>query len=233
MPLLHACRLLACDHPKFSDQYPEGLTMNKLTKGAIAGAAGLTLLLGGGTTFALWNSSAEVAGGTIEAGNLVVSVARDATTGKEVAGTWTDQNDVALDLDGFRAAPGDTLTYTKKMHVLAEGDNLVAELTLDPGSIDATTKDVTADEELAKYLEANAVLTVIPDGDIKDNHSVIERSVTTGTTEYTVTPGAGKVSEDVTVTVTITFPNGALDAENTMMLGSVTLKNVAVNLTQI
>ena len=207
--------------------------MNKLTKGAIAGAAGLTLLLGGGTTFALWNSSAVVAGGTITAGNLVVSVATDISTGDEVAGTWTDQNNVVLDLAGFTAAPGDTLTYTKKMHVLAEGDNLVAKLTLDPGSINASNVGVKADDELAKYLEANAVLTVMPYGDIKDNYSVTQRSVTTGPTQYTITPGAGIVSEDVTVTVTITFPNGALGTENTMMLGSVILQNMKVNLTQI
>jgi alternate signal-mediated exported protein len=207
--------------------------MNKLTKGAIAGAAGLTLLLGGGTTFALWNSSAEVAGGTIEAGNLVVSVATDITTGKEAAGRWTDQNDVVLDLDGFRAAPGDTLTYTKKMHVQAEGDNLVAELTLDPGSINATTPGHTADVDLAEYLKANAVLTVAADGGIKDGFSQTQRVVDSFTTQYTITPGEGEVDEDITVTVTITFPNGAKGDENTMMLGSVTLENMAVNLTQI
>ncbi|SFH26811.1 alternate-type signal peptide domain-containing protein [Cryobacterium levicorallinum] len=205
--------------------------MNKLTKGAIAGAAGLTLLLGGGTTFALWNSSAVVAGGTIEAGNLVVSPS--AIDGVEVAGVWTDQNDVVLNLETFAASPGDVLVYTKKMHVLAEGDNLVAELTLDAGSINATTPGHKADDALAAYLIGTAVLTVTPDGGIKDNFSQTERSVTTGPTDYTITPGAGIVEEDVTVEVTITFPNGALGAENTMMLGSVTLKDVAVNLTQI
>jgi alternate signal-mediated exported protein len=207
--------------------------MNKLTKGAIAGAAGLTLLLGGGTTFALWNSSAEVAGGTIEAGNLVVSVAKDIASGEEVPGIWTDQNKKVLILDEFRAAPGDTLTYTKKMHVQAEGDNLVAELTLDPGSINATMPGRTADVDLAEYLEANAVLTVAADGGIKDGFSQIQSSVNTGATQYTITPGAGEVDEDITVTVTITFPNGAKGDENTMMLGSVTLENMAVNLTQI
>jgi len=207
--------------------------MNKLTKGAIAGAAGLTLLLGGGTTFALWNSSAEVAGGTIEAGNLVVSVATDSTSGEEVPGIWTDQNDTVLSLDEFRAAPGDTLTYTKKMHVQAEGDNLVAELTLDPGSINATSSNETADVALEEYLEASAVLTVAADGGIKDGFSQSQKVVDSFTTQYTITPGADKVDEDVTVEVTITFPNGAVGAENTMMLGSVTLEDMAVNLTQI
>ena len=211
--------------------------MNKLTKGAIAGAAGLTLLLGGGTTFALWNSSAEVAGGTITAGNLVVSVATDATTGAEAAGTWivkdgTQAGTAIPVLSEFAASPGDVLVYTKKMHVLAEGDNLVAELTLDAGSINATKPGNTADDALAAHLIGTAILTAEGTG-ISDNYSQVERSVTTGTTKYTITPGAGEVNEDVTVEVTITFPNGALGAENTMMLGSVTLEKMAVNLTQI
>ena len=59
----------------------KGMTMNKLLKGAIAGAAGVALLLGGAGTFALWNSSATVTGGNIDAGNLHVA---DSGT----AGTW-------------------------------------------------------------------------------------------------------------------------------------------------
>lgn len=211
--------------------------MNKLTKGAIAGAAGLTLLLGGGTTFALWNSSAEVAGGTIEAGNLVVSVATDLTTGDEVAGTWIVKDGTTAGtaipvLSEFAASPGDVLVYTKKMHITAEGDNLVAELTLDAGSIDAATPGVTADDDLAAYLIGTATLTAEGPG-IADGSSQMERSVTTGPTDYTITPGAGIVEQDVTVEVTITFPNGALGEENSMMLGQVTLQNMAVNLTQI
>ena len=212
--------------------------MNKLTKGAIAGAAGLTLLLGGGTTFALWNSSAEVAGGTITAGNLAVSVAKDISTGDEVAGTWIVEDGTTAGtaipvLSEFAASPGDVLVYTKKMHITAEGDNLVAELTLDPGSIDATTPGVKADDDLAAYLVGTATLTAEGPG-IADGSGQTERSVATGRMDYTITPGAGIVEEDVTVEVTITFPNSVIVGhENTMMLGSVTLENMSVNLTQI
>ncbi|TFD65083.1 alternate-type signal peptide domain-containing protein [Cryobacterium sp. Hb1] len=208
--------------------------MNKLTKGAIAGAAGLTLLLGGGTTFALWNSSAEVPGGTIVAGNL--AVAPSMVDGVEAVGTWIVKDGTAAGraipvLSNFKASPGDVLVYTKSMHITASGDNLVAELALAPGSIVASETSVPADVNLAEYLVGTAVLTADGTG-ISDNYFEAYRTVTTGPTKYVVTPGTGVVDEDVTVEVTITFPNGALGLENTMMLGSVALQDMAVTLTQ-
>ena len=56
--------------------------MNKLTKGAIATAAGIALLMGGAGTFALWNDSVGVNGGTVQTGTLDID-----TTG---TGTWKD-----------------------------------------------------------------------------------------------------------------------------------------------
>ena len=57
--------------------------MNKLTKGAVAAAAAIALLLGGAGTFATWNASSAVADAGITAGTL--SIASGA-----VAGTWSD-----------------------------------------------------------------------------------------------------------------------------------------------
>ena len=101
--------------------------MNKLLKGAIAGAVGIALLTGGAGTFALWNSSTAVSGGTIVAGNLLVA---DSGT----AGSWS-VNGHAVTLSSFKAAPGDTLTFTKTVNVTATGDNLVATLGLGAASI--------------------------------------------------------------------------------------------------
>ncbi|WP_104200254.1 alternate-type signal peptide domain-containing protein [Cryobacterium sp. Y29] len=209
--------------------------MNKLTKGAIAGAAGLTLLLGGGTTFALWNSSAEVSGGTIIAGNLAVAPTK--VDGVEAAGRWIVKDGTAAGraipvLSNFEASPGDVLVYTKSMHITASGDNLVAELALAPGSIVASQTSVPADVNLAEYLEGTAVLTAEGTG-ISDNYSEANRMVTTGPTKYVVTPGTGVVDEDVTVEVTITFPKGVSGHENSMMRGSVTLQDMVVTLTQL
>src|ERR1700710_1730368 len=53
----------------------KGFEMNKLVKGAVAGAVGVTLLLGGAGTFALWNSTIGVSTGSISTGNLAFGTA--------------------------------------------------------------------------------------------------------------------------------------------------------------
>lgn len=102
--------------------------MNNKTKGTIAGAAAIALLASG-TTFALWNQTASVAGGTITSGNLAVS--------SNGAGTWvdlsTDRTDAGHtidDLSTFKIVPGDTIQGTFGLKAALEGDNMVAELGL-------------------------------------------------------------------------------------------------------
>lgn len=102
--------------------------MNNKTKGTIAGAAAIALLASG-TTFALWNDSAKVAGGTITSGNLDVE-----STG---AGTWvdlsadrTDKNHTIPNLAEFKIVPGDTIQGTFGFKAALEGDNMVANLGL-------------------------------------------------------------------------------------------------------
>lgn len=186
--------------------------MNKLLKGAIAGAAGVALLLGGAGTFALWNSSTAVSGGTIVAGNLLVA---DSGT----VGTWA-ANGTAMTLSSFKAVPGDVLTYTKTIAVTATGNNLVATLGLGAASITASTASA-ADTALAAYLTKSAVLSATGTG------------ITASGANYTITAGSTGVSQNVTVTATITFPkNAAAGFENNTKLGSVSLDNLAVTLTQ-
>lgn len=195
----------------------KGSIMNKLLKGAIAGAAGVALLLGGAGTFALWNSSASVGGGTIVAGNLLV-----ADSG--AAGVWTHGATV-ITLSSFRAVPGDTLTYTKTMNITATGDNLVGSLSLAPGSITASTA-APADVALAGYLQKSATLTAAGVG----------VGVGVGIPAvYPITAGTTGVSQTVTVVITIVFPKdpvAGFAAEAATKLGSVNLSNVAVTLTQ-
>ncbi|SDZ09871.1 alternate-type signal peptide domain-containing protein [Herbiconiux ginsengi] len=188
--------------------------MNKLAKGAIAGAAGVVLLLGGAGTFAFWNSTANVAGGTIVAGNLLV-----ANTG--AAGVWTDQNGTTIDVATYRIVPGDTLTYTDDLTVTAVGDNLQATLALAGGSIAPTTAGNAADIALAGYLVDNAELDATGTG------------ISGTSPTYTVVAGTAGVSQVVTVSVELAFPFGAVaGAENDAKLGSVNLSNLAVTLTQ-
>jgi alternate signal-mediated exported protein len=191
--------------------------MNKLTKAAIAGGVGIALLLGGAGTLATWNSSTGITGGTIVAGNLLVS-------DPGPIGTWT-ANGVALSASQFStflAVPGDVLVLTKTMKITATGNNLVASLSLAPGSIAGTTTGL-ADSALATYLTKTAVLTASGAG------------ITGLGPSYTVTPGTTGVAQNVTVTVTISFPrNGTagLVAEDATKTGSVVLSGLAVTLTQ-
>lgn len=188
--------------------------MNKLIKGSIAGAAGIALLLGGAGTFASWNSSAAVAGGTIVAGNL--SVAASAT-----AASWSINGGAArANLTGYKAVPGDVIVYTKPMSIVATGDNLVATLGLSPASIVASSA-ATADVALAKYLTKTATLNASGTG------------IAASGSNYTVTAGTAGVSQDVSVSVTITFPKDAVAGfENDTKAGSVSLDSLAVTLTQ-
>jgi alternate signal-mediated exported protein len=192
-----------------------GMKMNKLLKGAIAGAAGVALLLGGAGTFALWNSSATVTGGKVVAGNLLVTA--DSSTG-----TWT-ANNVSIDIATFKAVPGDVLKFTKIVNVTASGDKLVATLGLGTASITGSTPNATADTALATYLNANTVL------------AATGAAITGAGPSYTVTPGtAGITASPVTVTATITFPKNAVAAfENNTKLGSVNLADLTVTLTQV
>ena len=92
--------------------------MNKLVKGAIAGAAGIALLLGGAGSLALWNSSATITSATINAGTLTVTAS---------GGAWSTNPALWV--------PGDTFTYTATLTVTAKGTNLVDRLTVDSSSI--------------------------------------------------------------------------------------------------
>ncbi|HLS25635.1 MAG TPA: alternate-type signal peptide domain-containing protein [Beutenbergiaceae bacterium] len=105
--------------------------MNKRTKGLLAGAAGAALLLGGGT-FALWSDSEQVDGGSITAGNLDVALVGDVAWADVSADR--DDSPHGIDLSEFRIVPGDTIQGEFGFEAALEGDNMVAELTLDGGA---------------------------------------------------------------------------------------------------
>jgi alternate signal-mediated exported protein len=105
--------------------------MNKLTKSAIAGAAGIALLLGGAGSLAYWNSAATVGGTTITAGTLTITSDPGATT------TYTSSGDsVAL------IVPGDSVTVTQPVTISATGDHLKAKLEIDELGLLGSLKDL-------------------------------------------------------------------------------------------
>ncbi|OJX62946.1 MAG: hypothetical protein BGO95_11030 [Micrococcales bacterium 73-13] len=100
--------------------------MNKNAKGAIAVGAAVLLLLGGGGTFALWNTSSTLNAGSIDTGHLTAS---------SFTGGWKDQNGDAFAPGTDFAVPGDVLTYTATSDIDAEGTNLRFTAFIDPASI--------------------------------------------------------------------------------------------------
>jgi alternate signal-mediated exported protein len=116
--------------------------MNRATKGAIAAGAAGILLLGGAGTFALWEDTANISGGTVSTGELKLVLG---------TGTWaeTDSPDTAINIDNFKMAPGDSLTYTTTVTATATGNNLHGELKINETSFDTAfgllgTEHVTA-----------------------------------------------------------------------------------------
>jgi alternate signal-mediated exported protein len=176
--------------------------MNKLTKAAIAGAAGIALLLGGAGSLAYWNTSASLTGATITAGELTITANND--------GAWSDAGG-AITIASFRAVPGDVLTYTASFDVTAVGDNLTATVALTGDSIAAASTS-PADVKLASLLTKSTVVKV---GGVVTN---------------VVSPAAG--TQTVTVSVSITWPDGAPVDDNDAMNGAVDLSGMTITLTQ-
>jgi alternate signal-mediated exported protein len=96
-----------------------------MTKGAVATAAGVVLLIGGGGTLAVWNVEQNAEAGTVAAGDLNL----DAKTGVWTVATATGA-EVIPDINAYRIVPGDTLTYTQTVDITLDGDNISANLTV-------------------------------------------------------------------------------------------------------
>jgi alternate signal-mediated exported protein len=110
------------------------LAMNKLTKGAIAGAAGVALLLGGGGTFALWSSSQTVTAGPVRSGVLSMDPLAEATW-RDVSVDRVARTIPTAEVGSYRIVPGDTLEVVQRATVHATGANLKAKLIIEPLSL--------------------------------------------------------------------------------------------------
>jgi alternate signal-mediated exported protein len=122
-----------------------GHIMNKLTKAAIAGAAGIALLLGGAGSLAYWNAADTVNAGSITTGTLELTA---------TDGTWNTAPALWV--------PGDTYVYTASVAVTATGQNIKGTLSFDPESI-------TGDADLMADLDVTFTVTgTLPSG-VTDN----------------------------------------------------------------
>jgi alternate signal-mediated exported protein len=182
--------------------------MNKFVKGAVAGAAGLVLLLGGAGTLAYWNAETTVNGGSIVAGNLTLT-----NSGSAV---WTDGTGAAVDLSTFRVVPGDTLNLTQTVTLTATGNNLVGTLSLAGGGITG---------DLAGFLTQNATMTIV---------TPTQAGVSCTGATCTITAGsAGVTNQNITVKVAISFPKSTTAGfENAAMLKTASLAGLTIRLEQ-
>lgn len=129
--------------------------MRTSLKAALAGVAGVGLLLGGAGSLAFWDDEETVDGGTIKAGTLNL---RDPDCG--VGWTLGGAAVTPLDSTTYRIVPGTTLIKTCDFQLSVVGD-VNAKMTVDDQAVDKSTLggelDVTTEYELR-----NQSLPVVP-----------------------------------------------------------------------
>ncbi|QIM16838.1 alternate-type signal peptide domain-containing protein [Leucobacter insecticola] len=119
--------------------------MNKMMKAAVATGLGVTLLLGGAGSLALWNASANVgAAQNIASGELTL----------EATGAWDSE-------PLTKWVPGDKKTYTATVKIVAVGDNMDSHFSIDLASL-------TGGADLKNALSVNLALTDITGGSLTE-----------------------------------------------------------------
>jgi len=185
--------------------------MNKITKGAIATAAGIALLLGGAGTFALWNGATTVAGGSISTGVLTIANVANTTGWQD---TSVSGSPVTLGTGAaVVAVPGDQYTLTQNITINETGRNAKAILTV-------------AGATPSNGFGTN--LTIVMNVTGATPATGPSFAAGTGTNNWVVTPGT-TASTTVTVTLTVTF--NSLTAGTTEQGDTAALNLSAVNYT--
>jgi alternate signal-mediated exported protein len=104
--------------------------MNNTLKGALAGTAGIALLMGGFGSYALWSDSEQLAPSTVQSGELSI----DTTPGSYDDTRTATAGDWAV---GDKMVPGDVITYTQTFTVKGSGKNLEGTIALAPAAMSA------------------------------------------------------------------------------------------------
>lgn len=172
--------------------------MDKTFKGAVAAGGAAVLLLGGLGTLAFWTDDETVTGGSISSGQLSLGEP-DCGTGWSLDGgaVWTTQ----------LLVPGDTLTKTCTIDLVADGEHLGADLELE-------TTSFTTSNGLTDDLAASAVFTVggatttqvtsADDNKTTPEISVVVSVVFDGPTAVNASQNLTAVLNDLTFTATQT-----------------------------
>jgi alternate signal-mediated exported protein len=187
--------------------------MNKLLKGSIAGVAGIALLLGGAGTFALWSDTQDIEGGTVQTGTLDINLAADTA--------WADISTNAIGGPEFdptvdEIVPGDVITLTQSVEIIADGKNLLADLTYKADS-------VVIDPALEPYVTVGiAAAQTTGDATIVSN----------GTNSFRITPDEGGTST-FQIVITITFSATTPDRLAQTLTPGVDLSDAGFTVTQV
>lgn len=179
--------------------------MQKIVTGAVAGAAGIALLLGGAGSFALWNANASSAAASIASGNLTLTAAND--------GVWTDLTNgrsATINPASVLMVPGNKYQFTQTLNIAATGQDLRANLTY-------ATQSITGDSGLIAATTKTLAVTSSSD-------SVVQSTSSANT--FVVSPAAG--TSAVKVVFTIELPQSATTGQN----GTVNVGALAFTLTQ-
>ena len=114
--------------------------MKKTTKGTIAIAAAITLLLGGAGSLAYWQESATIGASQVTTGQLKVTVGSTATWQVTKYGSTTP---TTID-SSYKMVPGDTVTYSVGFTTVAEGTTLKANALVSGGAVTGLPANVSA-----------------------------------------------------------------------------------------
>jgi len=206
--------------------------MNKLVKGAIAGAAGIVLLMGGAGSLAYWNDSASAGPASgqnlINAGTLKIEAV---DSGSWTKGFYNASNVLVgststitpANLGAVRIVPGNKLTYTQTFTLTASGDDLYFTLTTPTtGGVQPNNTGNSADVALAAQATGTPVVGSVTGG------NVVSTGVTNGV--YKVNASAGPST--ITVTWVVNFPFGST-AVNTARDGVIKLTQGSILVTQV
>jgi alternate signal-mediated exported protein len=189
--------------------------MNKLTKGAIAGAAGIALLLGGAGTFALWNSTIGVSGGSIATGTLAFGTTAGATWRDDSAGATS----TTFNPGTQKIVPGDVVSLTQNITVNATGKNLKAKLAYVPSSVPIPT------DLVGKIVPTLTVTWVSGDASLSGTGTALD--------PYIITPPAATATGTSVFTVKISYAFDPTVAGVVGQTESVDLSGATYSLTQI
>lgn len=186
--------------------------MNSFVKSAVAGAAGVALLLGGAGTFAVWNSTASASAGVLQTGQLGLSTVAG-------SGQWKDLETGAVlsaaELTSYRMIPGTQLEYTVPVTVTATGTGLKAVFSYDLGATSSTLTSVVP----VLTVQKSRTDAGLPNG---------FAAVSGRADAFSVTPSA--TSTDAVARLGITVPT---DADNSTQNKTLDLSKVVFTLTQV